>query len=103
MTECRWLSVKEMMEHQSPILIWNAVRRKAPTALAEKLTVQPDGILETSNPRLQHTRGGLRWRTVELWNRLPTYTRNTLSLPSFKKQCKKWLLDQRTAGLQDPG
>ena len=102
MSECSWLSIKEMTDFHSLTLMWNTVRTSSPKGIAVKLTIDNEGLITSSIPRLQHTTFGFRWRTSTLWNQLSREIRCELSLPRFKTLTKRWILAQR-ADLQDPG
>ena len=95
MKYCNWMTVKEMRDYHSILLMWRIVRLEAPKHLADKITVTQDDYLETTYPRLQTTSQGFRWRTVNLWNTLPADMRGDETLISFKKNVRRWIVEQR--------
>ena len=95
MTECQWLTARELVLQNSLLLMWKIVRLDSPSSIKEKIQLVDEGKLSTSVPRLLHTSQGFRWRSVIEWNKLPTTLREQLSLPTFKKELGKWILSKR--------
>ena len=102
MTECGWLTAGEMVDFYSLLLFWRVLRKDAPHAIKERITLDDDCYVHMERPRLLHTTTAFRWRTAVIWNGLPSDIRHNLSLHNFKIRTKKWILEQRGLHL-DPG
>ena len=70
--------------------------------MRDKIEIGNENLVSTQEPRLMHTTLSWRWRTTELWNRLPGDIREVGSLPKFKNLTKNWIISQRTPQLE-PG
>ena len=90
-----WLDVQETAKLHMGVMMWNILRRGAPSPLARKFTLNEDSTVTTDAPRLLTTTMVFRWKGVALWNNISQALRENLSLPSFKKDLKKWLIAQR--------
>ena len=88
LTECGWLSIREMIQYHSLIQLWKIVRMHKPEHF-EDYEIDDQDIISTTPPRLQFTREGFRWRTISDWNKLTPELRELKSLPVFKKKVKK--------------
>ena len=64
--------------------------------MSELLSLDENDNLDVKITRIQHTNQGLRWRAHEIWNQLPDHLRSNQSYPSFKRQTKKWIIEQRS-------
>ena len=104
MSKCGWMSVEEMCQHSTLLILWKALRQNSPNYLSEKISIDDDNKVKTNVPRILHTTYGLRWRATYTWNLLPDHIRAELSYNSFKLQTKRWILDlrQQTSD-RDPG
>ena len=96
MDRCRWQTVKEMIEMTSTVALWKILRDKNPRQISEKLTINEEGKLITVRPRLQICRNGFTWKTVKMWNKLPTETKEIEELHLFKKRLKEIIRNRRT-------
>ena len=102
MQECKWMTAAEMVLYYSLLLLWKINRKQCPRTMAEKFTLDENGKIQTSKPRLVNTESAFRWRTIGTWNRLPEKIRLDTVLNSFKRDTKRWIIEQR--GVQiDPG
>ena len=95
MRYCKWLTITEMRDYHSLLLMWRTVRENAPKHLSDKVNLTDDDYLETTHPRLLTTAQGFRWRTVQLWNSLPADIRGEETLTMFRKNIRRWLEEQR--------
>ena len=100
MTDCKWLTIREMIKHYSLVAMWKIIWLKAPVYLHNKITINEDFCLQTSRPRLKTTKLSFRFRTTLTWNTMPMEIRQIKSLPMFKIKVKAWLISLRTP---DPG
>ena len=91
----KWLTVYEMAKYHTLILTWKIVNIGTPRYLREKIKVEDDRKISTTNPRIQNTARGFRWQSVVLWNEMEGEMRNEKSLPRFKLMVKKWLISKR--------
>ena len=81
MTDCGWLTVSEMIQHCSLILLWKTLNLNSPNAMRDKIELNNENYVITNQPRLMHTTWSWRWRTTDLWNTLPGDIRGS-ELPS---------------------
>ena len=102
MQECGWMTAAEMANYYSLLLLWRVIRLNAQQSLATKIIIDDDCFVTTAIPRLQHTTTAFRWRSTTLWNSIPDDLRHNMSLKSFKRNTKKWILTLRGHHL-DPG
>ena len=92
MLECGWMTAAEMANYYSLLLLWRVIRLNAQQSLATKITIDDDCFVTTA----------FRWRSTTLWNSMPDDLRHNMSLKSFKRNTKKWILTLRGHHL-DPG
>ena len=52
-------------------------------------------LLQVPNIRTAHSRQGVKWRGVEIWNALPTEIRMSTAYDSFKCRTKRFLLGEQ--------
>ena len=103
MDRCGWMTVSEMVDYNTLILLWKTTRQNCPRVLASMMTLdETDSTIQTTRPRILHTTTAFTWRAAHTWNTLPDDIRNNMSLPNFKKTLKQWLISQRGLHL-DPG
>ena len=95
MKYCNWLTIVDMRDFHSLLLLWRVVRTGAPNNLSDRVTLVDEDYLETTNPRLITIAQGFIWRTVQLCNTLPGDIRSEETLTIFKKSIKRWLVEQR--------
>ena len=102
MKQCGWLTTKEMTTHSSLLLLWKTLRLESPKTMNMKFHLDTDNLLEVIEPRIGHTMNSWRIRTTGLWNNLPDDLRGLMTLPTFKKRTKLWIMEQRDARLLEP-
>ena len=114
---CGWLSVKQLMAYHSLVLLHKTLEHQAPAYLFKKVTMagqfhyqtrqtascpsefsfsvqhpSDNGtVRQVSGTRLGISRQGWCWRSVELYNTLPTDLRLERKLTNFKKRLKQWV------------
>ena len=96
MTECGWLKFEDLVQYQTIISLWKIIRLETPGYMKDKIRPVEDNKVETQLPRLMTTTLSFRWRTTRSWNSMPNELRSNTSLPRFKKQLKKWLMNKKT-------
>ena len=101
MEEMNWLTVEEMTTQQTMVILWKILRRRQPRYFTNILTLNENNFLDITPARLQLTSHSFRWRAAIGWNSLNEEMRSCLSLQSFKKQLKIWLIGQRTGGVRE--
>ena len=101
MEEVNWLRVDEMMEFHSLLTLWKILRKQTPKYLAQKFIIGDDWRISTSSPRLQITASAFRWRSREMWNRLPDDIRLLENISGFKKQLRTWIVGRRSQNMED--
>ena len=102
MLECGWMTVSEMCQHCSLLLMWKTMRLNSPQGMKDKLRLDHENLIMTQLPRIKYTTSGWRWRTSEIWNSLPGNIREVESLTSFKNLTKNWIISQRNMQVE-PG
>ena len=103
MREVNWLSVMEMMQYHSLILLWKLKNHNKPKQIANKFSWENNGNLNIVEPRLQTTNTHYRWRTSRMWNELSPELKNANKISRFKTELKSWIKNRRPVdqGLQD--
>ena len=92
-----------MVRQHTLVMAWKAVKLEAPQHIADSISIQPNGSINTTAPRQMNTAQSLRWRMCAEWNQLPQHLKETNSLPRFKTRNKKWIKDSRPPIPPDPG
>ena len=95
MREMNWLSIKEMIEMQTTIMVWKVVRTGKPEYLAEKMKLVDNNSLRTETMRLKTTADSFRHRGIRHWNALDDSLRECKSLPIFRKNVRKTIIERR--------
>ena len=52
MSECGWLTVLEMIQHCSLLLMWKTLRLNSPKGMKDKLSMDHENLITTQEPRL---------------------------------------------------
>ena len=99
--QCGWLSIRQLIFYQSALTVFRAVKTKEPLYLSEHLiTVHPypTRLAAGGGLRVDGLHGGLASksflvRVAKEFNTIPSDIRLSRSIPSFKKQLKKWTKD----------
>ena len=114
---CGWLSVRQLMAYHSLILLHKTLAHQAPKYLYEKVTASGQfkyktrqasecppqfsfcvqhptdngTIRQDTSTKLGLVKKGWCWRSVEMFNTLPTNMRLEKKLPKFKTSLKNWV------------
>ena len=99
---CGWMSVRQLMVYHSLVLLHKTLASKYPVYLYQKVTsggefsystrqANTGSIRQGPSPRTELSRAGWCWRSVDLYNTLPTDLKHERKLPSFKKRLKEWI------------
>ena len=116
---CGWLSVRQLMAYHSLVLLHKTLVHQSPKYLYDKVTA--DGqfkyktrlasecpkefsfsvqhpmdngtIRQDSSTKLGISKKGWCWKSVQLFNTLPTNIRLELKLSKFKTRLKNWVQD----------
>ena len=104
MQQCGWLSVRQLMVYHSVCLLHKTLQNGSPLYLYQKITENGShqqssrraeaGSLRQSlqsKSRLDLTRRGWCWRSLEQYNQLPTEIRNEQRMTIFKKKLGEWV------------
>ena len=117
MRVCGWMSVRQLMAYHSLVVLHKTLASQKPVYLYQKVTsggkftyktrqaasCPPGFSFEVNHPtdsgtlrqgsstKLGLSRKGWCWKSVELYNTLPTDLRLERKLPSFKKRLKEWV------------
>ena len=95
MRKLDWLTIKEMVELQTLVMVWKVVRWRKPAYLAERMKLTEDNTIRTEVTRLHSTSENFRHRGTRTWNTLDTSTRECTSLGTFRKYARKEIIDRR--------
>ena len=68
MEECSWLSIQDMIKHNSLLMLWKSIQMEALCLIASKIQIDDSGYLHTQRPRILHTTSGFRLRSISYWN-----------------------------------
>ena len=100
--QCGWLSVHQLAVYHSVLVVYKVLQSKSPEYLTSMFntkyqyrTRQADSgvIKHMSCPRLTLTSNSFRYQASGHYNGLPGHIRNSRSLPQFKTQVKKWIVE----------
>ena len=96
MNICKWLNLDELTELHSLTTLWKIVRIGKPRSLNRKISVDENDMVLTNRPRLRNTETNFRHRTARQWNAMPARIRGIKSLPRFKMNVKRWIIQRRS-------
>ena len=109
---CGWMSVKQLMVYHSIVLLNKTLANQSPEHMYKKATAggqfsyktrqaavsfsvqHPTNngtIRQAGGHKLGMSKNGWCWRSVEIYNTLPTDLRLERKLPKFKTRLKKWV------------
>ena len=114
---CGWMSVRQLMVYHSLVLLHKTLAQQSPVYLYEKVTAagqfpyktrqaavcppqfsfevqhptDSGTIRQVSSAKLGISKKGWCWRSVEMYNSLPSDIRLENKLPNFKKRLKDWV------------
>ena len=95
MKKCNWLSINEMIKHQSLITMWNLVFKSIPKPIHDHISINENNIITTRPARLKLVAKSFKHNTIKLWNTLPPHIRTNNKISIFKKQVRTWILECR--------
>ena len=88
-----WLTVNQLIVYHTLITIFKIMQNKEPEYLAEKLTVDtPTGRILIPNTQLRLEQNSFIVRGSSSWNNLPVRIRKQEKIGLFKKEAKKWIM-----------
>ena len=102
LTACGWMSVRQLMVFHSLVLLQKTRENEAPVYLYRKISSGGDfcyntrqattgSIRQVRGPKKDLSRQGWCWRSVDLYNKLPTDLKLERKLTNFKKRLKDWV------------
>ena len=117
MKACGWMSVRQLMAYHSLVLLHKTMASQTPAYLFQKISSGGDFTYKTrqaaacppgfsfsvthptDSAKIRQGPGsksglskqGWCWKSVELYNTLPTDMRLERKMPSFKKRLKDWI------------
>ena len=103
LSQCGWLSVYQMIFFHTVVLFYKTRQSKVPSVLfnmassdyAYSTRERSKGNYKVlSKVRIPSALAGqsFRWRSVEMWNRLPSEIKSKKNLSQFKKSLKLWII-----------
>ena len=103
LTECGWLSVAQLATYHSLLVLHKTLVFKEPAYLDRMFDTEfprntrqaSSGCIRISSSKkanLSLTLSSFKWRTYELYNKLPAELRKETSLKKFKRDLKEWVM-----------
>jgi hypothetical protein len=98
--QCNWLSVRQLVEYHSLLLVYKVKSNEKPTYLHQKLgqhfsykthLASNNGIRKTGHLTHTLTNQSFVHRATRSWNSLPSQLRLSPSLNIFKRELKSWV------------
>ena len=100
LSACGWMSVRQLLTYHSLVLLYRTVKSKKPDYLYSKVksggdyrysTRQADSgaIRQGLGPKLDICKQSWCWKSVEVFNTLPTDLKKEEKLPNFKKKTEE--------------
>ena len=91
-----WFSIQEMSQISTATQVWKIINMNTPRRMSRNMSWDPvTKLIDTSEPRIQFTRQGFKYRASCNWNLLPESIRTNSNLGSFKRQIKALMKEQR--------
>ena len=101
--QCGWLSVYQMIFFHTVVLFYKTRQSEVPSVLFNMASsdyaystreMSKGNYKVLSKVRIPSTlaRQSFRWRSVEMWNRLPSEIKSKKNLSQFKKSLKPWII-----------
>ena len=88
-----WLSVKQLEFFHTVMTIYKMKHFNEPEYFVDKIqNVNRNGNIILNNCRLSLFRKSFSFRGPEYWNSLPSELRNISGISNFKKELKKWVM-----------
>ena len=102
LSACGWMSVKQLLAYHSLVLLYRTVSNKKPDYLYNKVKsggeyryntrqAESGSIRQGPGPSLDICKQSWCWKSVEVFNTLPTDLKMEKKLPNFKKRLKDWI------------
>ena len=95
--ETGWMSIQEQIRMQSLTQMWKILRLSRPEIYTGRMNITDENYIITKVTRLQFTEHSYLYRTSKDWNLLPDELRETMTLPTFKRNLRKWTMEKRNA------
>ena len=88
-----WLSVKQLEFFHTVMTIYKMKQFNEPEYFVDKIqNVNRNGNIILNNCRLSLFRKSFSFRGLEYWNSLPSELRSISGISNFKKELKKWVM-----------
>ena len=100
LTQCGWLSVKQLVVFHSLVLVYKIKSDRKPVYLYDKLghefsystrLADANGIRQIGRTKSDLNRKSFVPRSIEQWNTLPHNIRLSMKLTDFKLKLKEWV------------
>ena len=97
--QCGWLSVKQMVQYHSLVLVYEIRSKNKPEYLRNRLNFNFPyrtrlatglGLRRQENYKYDVTKNSFIARTTTTWNQLPEGIRNSKTVTTFKQKVKLW-------------
>ena len=103
LTTCNWLSVRQLVFYQTVILTHKTLTTGYPTYMKQRMSSNypyrtrqaTNGSIrygETFNSKKSLTQSSYSYRGLKDYNMIPASIRTCISLPTFKRKLKKWVI-----------
>ena len=89
-----WLTVSQLVCYHSVITVFKIRKSGEPEYLARKLNYDNRlGKIIIPNTALSLAKRSFTYRAAQQWNILPSSIRNVIQVGNFKKELRKWILN----------
>ena len=97
--QCDWLSVKQIFQYHSLVLVYEIRSKNKPEYLRNRLNFNFPyrtrlatglGLRRQENYKYDVTKNSFIARTTTTWNQLPEGIRNSKTVTTFKQKVKLW-------------
>ena len=98
--QCGWLSIKQLVEYHSLLLVFKVKNEKKPVYIHDILSASfsydtraasANNIVENQQTSRETTKEGFVYRSSKSWNSLPADIKKEKLLSKFKISLKKWI------------
>ena len=92
--QLNWLTINQLVAYHTLIMIFKIRKCKEPEYLAYSLGPEGrNGRIRSQNPFLSIAADSFCYRGPSLWNKLPEELRTSTKIGSFKRNIKKWIVN----------
>ena len=104
-TQLRWLSFGNRCNYHTALPIYKSLNNFTPKYIKDIISFSKTSSynlrsatrhdITNSNYKTYFKKNAFSYASMEVWNKIPTFIRETKTIHTFKKQFKNYLLDQQ--------